>query len=190
MISGIQQIPGKSLILISIFYQSMGDGVSGNRGLNARALVAAEFKHVLALALIPAPPMEEKIALVAEMRPDLVEPTLAQVNVSANMWSLGKILIVVMLLFDKILKNGRSKGHSDNHYGVSELYVSPTVLIHSFIHHHHRAFSFSTTYYCKERKFHSRISFTGSEHRSVLSNHQIKKNNNINNKKTNKRKEA
>ena len=56
--------------------------MNGDRGRIAHDLVAAEYKLVLARA--PAPSMEEKIALVVETRPDLVEPTLVQVSCSGS----------------------------------------------------------------------------------------------------------
>jgi len=62
--------------------QLTDSGVNGNHGPNAHDLVAVEFKHVLAHAPIPAPPMEGKTASVVETRPDLVDPTLAQLMAS------------------------------------------------------------------------------------------------------------
>ena len=62
----------------------MASGVNGSHGLNAHDLVAVEFKHVDARALNPAPLMEGKIASVAETRPGLATPTIAQVNYSRN----------------------------------------------------------------------------------------------------------
>jgi len=64
------------------FAQLTDSGVNGNHGPNAHDLVAVEFKHVLAHAPIPAPPMEGKTASVVETRPDLVDPTLAQLMAS------------------------------------------------------------------------------------------------------------
>ena len=58
----------------------MENGVNGNRGQNAQELAVEEFRHVPARALNPAPPMVEKIAKVAETRPDLVALTHVQVN--------------------------------------------------------------------------------------------------------------
>ena len=58
----------------------MASGVTGSLGLNAHDLVAVEFTRVLAHAVIQAPPMEEKIALVAETKPDHVTLTIVQVN--------------------------------------------------------------------------------------------------------------
>lgn len=61
-------------------YQLMVSGVSGSRGLNAHDLVAVEYKLELARVIIPAPPMEEVIASVAQMRLGLATVTSAQVE--------------------------------------------------------------------------------------------------------------
>ena len=42
----------------------MASGVRGNLGLNARDLVAVEYKLALVCVLIRAPPTEDKIVLV------------------------------------------------------------------------------------------------------------------------------
>ena len=61
-------------------YQLMVSGVSGSRGLNAHDLVAVEYKRELARVIIPAPPMEEVIASVAQTRLGLATVTSAQVE--------------------------------------------------------------------------------------------------------------
>ena len=58
----------------------MASGVSGSRGLNAHDLAAVEYKRELARAIIPAPPMEEVIASVAQTRLGLATVTSAQVE--------------------------------------------------------------------------------------------------------------
>ena len=61
-------------------YQLMVSGVSGSGGLNAHDLVAVEYKRELARVIIPAPPMEEVIASVAQTRLGLATVTSAQVE--------------------------------------------------------------------------------------------------------------
>ena len=58
----------------------MVSGASGSRGLNAPDLVAVEYKRELVRVIIPAPPMEEVIASVAQTRLGLATVTSAQVE--------------------------------------------------------------------------------------------------------------